>query len=132
MIISKIETFPLRIPFKPGGSSDAAAWGDKDLLAADSLLVKVTTDQGCKAGARPSVSAVTSAKLAIDELIAPLCLGRDALQIALLMLEVQKRLHIFGRNSPLTLASPRWTLRFGTSRARPLVRRSTGFWAGRY
>ena len=46
MIIAKIETFPLRIPFKAGSSSDAAAWGDKDLPAADSLLVKVTTDEG--------------------------------------------------------------------------------------
>jgi len=46
MIISKIEIFPLRIPLKRGSRSDAAAWGDKDLPAADSLLVKVTTDQG--------------------------------------------------------------------------------------
>jgi hypothetical protein len=28
VIIAKIETFPLRIPFKPGTKSDAAAWGD--------------------------------------------------------------------------------------------------------
>src|SRR5262249_62125132 len=35
MIIAKIETFPLRIPFKAGSRSDAAAWGDKDLPAAD-------------------------------------------------------------------------------------------------
>jgi L-alanine-DL-glutamate epimerase-like enolase superfamily enzyme len=46
VIIAKIETFPLRIPFKPGTKSDAAAWGDKNLQVADSLLVKVTTDQG--------------------------------------------------------------------------------------
>lgn len=45
MIITRIECFPLRIPFKPG-KSDASAWGDKDLPTADSLLVKVTTDQG--------------------------------------------------------------------------------------
>jgi L-alanine-DL-glutamate epimerase-like enolase superfamily enzyme len=56
MIITKIETFPLRIPFKPGSRSDAAAWGDKDLPAADSLLVKVTTDGGLEGWARPSVS----------------------------------------------------------------------------
>jgi L-alanine-DL-glutamate epimerase-like enolase superfamily enzyme len=46
MIIAKIEAFPLRIPFKRGETSAAAAWGDKNLPAADSLLVKVTTDQG--------------------------------------------------------------------------------------
>ena len=103
MVIAKIETFPLRIPFKTGSRSDAAAWGDKDLPAADSLLVKVTTDQGLQGwGEAFGFRAVTSVKLAIDELIAPFCLGRDAMQIAPLMLEVQKKLHIFGRNSPLT------------------------------
>jgi len=39
MIISRIETFTLRIPFKPNSVSADAAWGDgKDLPAADSLL----------------------------------------------------------------------------------------------
>ena len=31
MIIDRIEAIPLRIPFRPGNRSDAAAWGDKDL-----------------------------------------------------------------------------------------------------
>jgi L-alanine-DL-glutamate epimerase-like enolase superfamily enzyme len=39
--------------------------------------------------------------LAIDEIIAPLCVGQDATQIASLMLEVQKKPHVFGRNGPL-------------------------------
>jgi L-alanine-DL-glutamate epimerase-like enolase superfamily enzyme len=77
MIIAKIETFPLRIPFKRGTKSDAAAWGDKNLPAADSLLVKVTTDQGLEGwGEAFGFRAVTSAILAIDELIAPLCIGK--------------------------------------------------------
>jgi L-alanine-DL-glutamate epimerase-like enolase superfamily enzyme len=77
---------------------DAAAWGDKDLPAADSLLVKVTTDQGLEGrGEAFGFRAVTSAKLAINELIAPLCIGQDARQIAPLMLEVQKKLHVFGQ-----------------------------------
>ena len=102
MIIAKVETFPLRISFKPGSRSDAAAWGDKDLPAADSLLVKVTTDKGLEGwGEAFGFKATTSVKLAIDELIAPLCIGRDATQIAPLVLEVQKSLHVFGRNSPL-------------------------------
>ena len=46
MIITGIEIVPLRIPFKAGTKSDASAWGDSNLPAADSLLVKVTTDQG--------------------------------------------------------------------------------------
>jgi L-alanine-DL-glutamate epimerase-like enolase superfamily enzyme len=102
MIIAKIETFPLRIPFKPGTHAAASAWGDKGLPVADSLLVKVTTDQGLDGwGEAFGFRAVRSAKLAVDELIAPLCLGKDATQIAPLMLEVQKKLHIFGRTGPL-------------------------------
>jgi len=103
MIITAIETFALRIPFKPGTRSDDAAWGDKDLPAADSLLVKVTTDQGLAGwGEAFGLRAARSAKLAVDEMIAPICLGRDATQIAPLMLEVQKKLHIFGRSGALS------------------------------
>ena len=102
MIITKIETFPLRIPFKPDTQAAASAWGDKGLPVADSLLVKVTTDQGLEGwGEAFGFRAVRSAKLAIEELIAPLCIGKDATQIACLMLEVQKKLHIFGRAGPL-------------------------------
>ncbi len=98
MIIAKIETVPLRIPFKPGTQGAASAWGDKDLPVADSLLVRVTTDDGLEGwGETFGFRAVSSAKLAIDELIAPLCIGRDATQIGPLMLEVQKKLHVFGR-----------------------------------
>jgi len=102
MLIAKIDAFPLRIPFKPGTKFDAAAWGDKDMPAADSLLVKVTTDQGLEGwGEAFGFRAVSSAKLAIDELIAPLCIGQDATQIAPLMLGIQKELHVFGRGGPL-------------------------------
>ena len=102
MIIAKIDTFPLRIPFKPGTRAAASAWGDKGLMVADSLLVKVTTDQGLEGwGETFGFRAVPSAKLAIDELLAPLCIGHDATQIGPLMLEVQKKLHVFGRSGPL-------------------------------
>jgi L-alanine-DL-glutamate epimerase-like enolase superfamily enzyme len=42
--------------------------------------------------------------LAIDELIAPICLGQDAAQICPLMLEVQRKLQVFGRSGPLSYA----------------------------
>ena len=68
MIITRIETFPLRIPFKAGSKSDASAWGDSNLPAADSLLVKVTTDKGLEGwGEAFGFRAVASAKLAVDE-----------------------------------------------------------------
>jgi L-alanine-DL-glutamate epimerase-like enolase superfamily enzyme len=102
MIITDIETVPLRIPFKAGTKSDASAWGDSNLPAADALLVKVTADQGLVGwGEAFGFRAVASAKLAIDQLIAPLCVGKDATRIESLMLEVQKKLHVFGRGGAL-------------------------------
>jgi L-alanine-DL-glutamate epimerase-like enolase superfamily enzyme len=102
MIIADIETVPLRIPFKAGTKSDASAWGDSNLPEADSLLVKVTTDEGVVGwGEAFGFRAVASAKLAVEELIAPLCVGRDATRIEPLMLEVQKKLHVFGRGAAL-------------------------------
>ena len=105
MIITGIESVPLRIPFKAGSKSASSAWGDSNLPAADSLLVKVTTDQGLVGwGEAFGYRAVSSAKLAIDQLIAPLCIGKDATRIEPLMLDVQKKLHVFGRGGALAFA----------------------------
>src|SRR6516165_9398489 len=105
MIVTDVETIPLRIPFKRGNKSDASAWGDGNLPAADSLLVKVTTDQGLVGwGEAFGFRAVASAKLAVDRLIAPLCIGKDATRIEPLMLDVQKKLHVFGRGGALAFA----------------------------
>ena len=102
MIIVGIEPIPLRIPFNAGTRSDASAWGESNLPAADSLLVKVTTDEGLIGwGEAFGFRAVASAKLAIDQLIAPLCLGKDATRIEPLMLDVQRKLHVFGRGGAL-------------------------------
>ena len=102
MIISGIETVPLRILFRAGTKSDASAWGDSNLPAADSLFVKVTTDEGLVGwGEAFGFRAVASAKLAIDRLVAPLCIGQDATRIEPLMLNVQKKLHVFGRGGAL-------------------------------
>ncbi|BBY37951.1 enolase [Mycobacterium mantenii] len=100
--IAKVETVPLRIPLKVGTTPGASLWGDT-LSAADSLLVKVTTREGVEGwGEAFGFRAVDSAKLAVDELIAPLCVGRDATRIGPLMLEIQKKLHVFGRGGALT------------------------------
>jgi L-alanine-DL-glutamate epimerase-like enolase superfamily enzyme len=102
MIIIRIETFPLHIPLKAGSRTDAAAWGDRNLPAVDSLLVKVTTDEGLEGwGEAFGYRAVDSVKFAIETLIAPICIGQDAALVRPLMLEVQKKLHIFGRGGAL-------------------------------
>ncbi len=96
--IAEIETIPLHIPVTTAGAS---LWGER-LSAVDSLLVKVTTGDGVEGwGEAFGYGAAGAARLAIDELIAPLCIGRDATGIGPLMLAVQQRLHVFGRGGPL-------------------------------
>jgi L-alanine-DL-glutamate epimerase-like enolase superfamily enzyme len=102
MKIENIEAIALRIPFTAGGKSDVGAWGDKDLKTVDSLLIKVTTDSGVVGwGESFGFTAIPAVKVAIEQLIAPLCIGRDASAIAPLMLEIQKKLHIFGRSGAI-------------------------------
>lgn len=101
--ITAIEAIPLRIPLKPD-LRGAALWGE-ELTAADSLLVKVTTDDGIIGwGEAFGLYGTALAARALDELVAPLCLGRDAADIAALMDHVQRKLHVFGRGGPVSYA----------------------------
>jgi L-alanine-DL-glutamate epimerase-like enolase superfamily enzyme len=105
MIITGIETFALRVPFRPGSKSAASAWGPAGLHAVDSLLVKVTTDQGLEGwGESFGFTGVPVTQRAIDAVIAPLCVGRDAARIGPLMDDVQAKLAVFGRGGPFTHA----------------------------
>jgi L-alanine-DL-glutamate epimerase-like enolase superfamily enzyme len=104
MIVTGIETVPLRIPYKPGHEPAASVWGAAGSPAVDSLLVKVTTDQGCEGwGEAFGFLGVPVTQRAIDDLIAPLCVGKDAARVAPLMHELQEKLQVF-RGGPLTLA----------------------------
>ena len=77
MIIAKIETFSAAHPLQPDTRAAASAWGKKGLPVADSLLVTVSTDQGLEGwGEAFGFRAVRSAKLAVDELIAPVCVQK--------------------------------------------------------
>ena len=105
MIIASVETFALRIPFKPGNRSAASAWGPKGLHAVDSLLVKVTTDGGLEGwGESFGFIGVPVTQRAIGAVIAPLCVGQDATRIGPLMGRIQEKLAVFGRGGPFTHA----------------------------
>jgi L-alanine-DL-glutamate epimerase-like enolase superfamily enzyme len=93
MIIERIEAFPLRIPLRSGAGY------------VGSLLVRVTTDEGLEGwGEAFGFEAAPVTRRAVEELVAPLCAGRDAARIAPLMLEVQRKLHVFGRGGAVTHA----------------------------
>jgi L-alanine-DL-glutamate epimerase-like enolase superfamily enzyme len=97
--IAKIESIPLQIPFTTGGPSDAGVWGKAGLQAVDSLIVSVTTDTGVVGwGESFGFTAIPAVKVAIDSILAPECIGRDATQLGKLSLDLQKKFHVFGRS----------------------------------
>jgi L-alanine-DL-glutamate epimerase-like enolase superfamily enzyme len=102
MKIARIESIPLRIPFTAGGPSGEGAWGGAGLQTVDSLIVAVTTHTGILGwGETFGFTTVPAAKVAIDAILAPECVGRDAAQIRKLMLDLQKKFHVFGRSGVL-------------------------------
>jgi L-alanine-DL-glutamate epimerase-like enolase superfamily enzyme len=102
-VIDRVEAIALRIPLKPN-LEGAALWGEP-IKAADSLLVKVTTSDGAVGwGEAFGLYGTSLAEQALEELVAPLCRGRDATDIATLMDHVQRKLHVFGRGGAITYA----------------------------
>jgi L-alanine-DL-glutamate epimerase-like enolase superfamily enzyme len=102
MKIESIETIVLRVPYTSGGSRATEPWGGKAWVTADALLVKIQTDEGLTGwGEAFGYNVIPATKAAIDTMIAPMCIGRDALAIEGLMLELQQKLHIFGRGGPV-------------------------------
>ena len=102
MKIENIETTVLRIPYTSGGPSDTEVWGGLAWQSADVLLVKVSTDAGVTGwGEAFGYNVIPATKVAIDQILAPMCIGRDALAIESLTQEIQQKLHIFGRSGPI-------------------------------
>ena len=96
MKIVRVEAIPLSIPCRYGAegwSLGAGGW-----KALDFCLVRVETDAGLVGwGEAFSYSCRRAVAAAVNDMIAPIALGRDAADIGALHAEIQKRLHIFGR-----------------------------------
>ncbi|MFQ5774827.1 MAG: mandelate racemase/muconate lactonizing enzyme family protein [Kiloniellaceae bacterium] len=94
--IARIDAVPLRIPFDHGGRP--AGWGGKPWRALDMLLVRVETDGGIVGwGEAFGYNCRRAVQAALEDMIAPVVVGRDATDIVRLMHELQQGLHLFGR-----------------------------------
>lgn len=94
--ITRIESVPLKIPFVHGGRS--AGWRGKSYSTLEMLLVRVETSDGIIGwGEAFSYNCQRAVRAAIEDMVAPLAIGRDPRNIAGLLHEIQKVLHIYGR-----------------------------------
>src|SRR5947199_1757975 len=96
MKIAKLDSITVRVPFSfgaaPGGP--AARTGPTNNIR----LVKVQTDTGITGWGEAFCYGCTDAvRAALQAMIVPIVIGRDARDIAKLSYELQQTLHLFGR-----------------------------------
>jgi L-alanine-DL-glutamate epimerase-like enolase superfamily enzyme len=103
MKIAAVESILASIPYQATGSARRVAGQASPGL--NMLLVKVTTEDGMIGWGEAFGHAVApGTKAVLDSLVAPLLVGRDASDIAGLMSELQRKLHLFGRSGPVVYA----------------------------
>jgi L-alanine-DL-glutamate epimerase-like enolase superfamily enzyme len=96
MKIAKVETIAIKVPFTFGGQP--TGWGGKPWTTNDILLVRVETDQGLVGwGEAFCYACLEATRAAVDHMIAPMVIGRDAGDIAGINRLLQQGLHLQGR-----------------------------------
>jgi D-galactarolactone cycloisomerase len=96
MKIAKVDTISLKVPFTFGGAP--TGFGGRVWTTNNILLVKVETDTGITGWGEAFCYGCTDAvRAAVQSMIAPIVIGRDAGDIARLSYELQQMLHLFGR-----------------------------------
>ena len=103
MKITRVETIPLSLPLVISGATPMQ--GGRLRTSIDMLLVRVDTDAGITGwGEAFGMRIFAAVRAAIDTLLGPMCVGRDATQIAAINDEFQRVLHGIGRNGPVLYA----------------------------
>src|SRR5713101_7540005 len=105
MKITKIETLVLNLPMLIDEQRGKPMLGGRPRTSIDMLLVRVDTDAGVTGWGEAFGHRIFPAtRAAIDSLLGPMCVGRDATQIQAITDDLQRALHGVGRNGPTMYA----------------------------
>jgi L-alanine-DL-glutamate epimerase-like enolase superfamily enzyme len=103
MLITAIESSVVSVPFTMGGPHPLFAGQPWDRL--EILLVRVETQDGLVGwGEAFGHAAIPTTKAALDSIVAPLVVGRDAGDINAITRQVLHGVHLLGRNGPFVYA----------------------------
>jgi L-alanine-DL-glutamate epimerase-like enolase superfamily enzyme len=103
MKITKVETIVMNLPMLLDGH--VPMQGGQARTSVDMLLVRIDTDAGVSGWGEGFGHRIWPAtRAAIDTLIGPMCVGRDATAINALIDDLQRNLHGVGRNGPAMYA----------------------------
>lgn len=101
--ITSVESFVVALPCDMGGPPPLFA--GKPWTHLEILLVKVTTEDGLVGwGEAFGHAAIPATKAALDTIVGPLVIGRDASDINALNRSMLHSLHLLGRNGPFVFA----------------------------
>ena len=103
MKIARIDSQSVKVPFTFGGNP--TGYGGRNWTTNNILLVRVETDTGLIGWGEAFCYGCTDAvRAALDHMIAPIAIGRDAGDIGRLSRDLQQMLHLFGRYGITTFA----------------------------
>jgi D-galactarolactone cycloisomerase len=103
MKITAVESILLTIPYRSGSALRVIA--GRPAAGLNMLLVRIETDAGITGWGEAFGHAVAPAtRTVLDTVVAPMLLGRDVRDIAAVMEDLQRRLHLLGRNGPVIYA----------------------------
>ena len=103
MKIVRVSTHHAGIPYAYDGKRHAV--GGQGWTTLDMLLVRIETASGLVGwGEAFGHGCIPATKAALDTLVAPWLLGRDATQIGAIAEGLGQAMHLFGRNGPLVYA----------------------------
>ena len=103
MKITRVETLVLTLPMVIDGATPML--GGRPRTSNDKLLVRIDTDEGITGWGEAFGHRIFPAtRAAIDTLLGPMCVGRDATDIQKINDDLQRTLHGVGRNGPTMYA----------------------------
>src|SRR5438132_1307342 len=103
MKITRVDTVVLTLPMVIDGATPML--GGRARTSIDMLLVRIDTDAGITGWGEAFGHRIFAAtRAAIDTLLGPMCVGRDATQIQAITDDLQRALHGVGRNGPTIYA----------------------------
>ena len=95
MKIAKVESFLVQLPYTTGG---AGKWGNLDWPTLDYVMIRIETESGLVGwGDGFGYGSARATKAAVDYMIGPTLIGRDASNIAGINHDLQQENHIWGR-----------------------------------
>lgn len=103
MKITAVESIVVAIPFAATGSAGRIA--GQSAPALQMVLVRVETEAGLVGWGEAFGHAASHAtRAALQTMVAPLLIGRDARDIAGIGADLERKLHLFGRSGPVMFA----------------------------